>query len=140
MVWQRGRRSGNRRSLQDPQYWCDGAKEARVHADQVKDPEMKGLWLRIAEGHERQAVLLERLRYLAEKAAGLLTQSPRRLGGRAKVYACGSETFRGLVEKTFVPPWTEAKSPSGRDLSHFGDRYRLAPGSKSPSLSSTLKK
>jgi hypothetical protein len=60
----------NRRSLQDPQYWRDRAKEARMHADQVQDREMKALWLRIVEGHERQAGLLERLRDLPDKPRG----------------------------------------------------------------------
>jgi hypothetical protein len=62
----------NRRSLQvqDPQYWRDRAKEARMHADQVQDLEMKALWLRIVEGHERQAGQLERLRDLPDKPLG----------------------------------------------------------------------
>jgi hypothetical protein len=46
--------------LDDPQYWRDRAEEARVHADQMKDPQTKHMWLRIAEGHERQAQLLEK--------------------------------------------------------------------------------
>jgi hypothetical protein len=46
--------------LDDPQYWRDRAEEARVHADQMKDVETKHIWLRIAEGHERQTQLLEK--------------------------------------------------------------------------------
>jgi len=51
-----------KRLLDDPQYWRDRAEEARVRADQVKDPETKHIWLRIAEGHERQAAILEKKR------------------------------------------------------------------------------
>jgi hypothetical protein len=57
----------SRWSLQDPQFYRDRAEEARVHADRTEDREMKSLWLRIAEGHERQAALLQRLRDLANK-------------------------------------------------------------------------
>ena len=47
--------------LKDPQYWRDRAEEARVHADQMKAADTKHIWLRIAEGHERQAELLEKM-------------------------------------------------------------------------------
>jgi hypothetical protein len=50
------------RSLDDPQYWRDRAEEARVNASRMKDPETRQMMLRIAEGHERQAALLERRR------------------------------------------------------------------------------
>jgi hypothetical protein len=59
-----------RRSLRDPQYWRDRAGEDRTHAGQVQDLEMKALWLRIAQGHERQATLLERLHELADRRTG----------------------------------------------------------------------
>jgi len=48
--------------LNNPQYWRDRAEEARVLADQMKDPDAKHIMLRVAEGHERQAVLLEKAR------------------------------------------------------------------------------
>jgi hypothetical protein len=51
---------GMSKRLDDPHYWRDRAEEARVHADQMKDPETKHIWLRVAEGHERQAQLLEK--------------------------------------------------------------------------------
>jgi hypothetical protein len=56
-----------RLSPKDPQYWLGRAEQARRHAARVKDLEIKSLWLRIADGHERQAELLERLRHLANK-------------------------------------------------------------------------
>jgi len=48
------------RRLDDPQYWRDRAEEARALADQMKDAETKHIMLRVAEGHERQAELLEK--------------------------------------------------------------------------------
>jgi hypothetical protein len=48
------------RSLQDPQYRRDRAEEARTNAERMKDPDAKHMMLRIAEGHERQAKLLQR--------------------------------------------------------------------------------
>jgi DNA-binding ferritin-like protein len=50
----------SKRLLDDPQYWRDRAEEARTRADKMKDPETKHIMLRIAEGHERQAQLLEK--------------------------------------------------------------------------------
>jgi DNA-binding ferritin-like protein len=50
----------SKRLLDDPQYWRDRAEEARMQADKMKDPETKHIMLRIAEGHERQAQLLEK--------------------------------------------------------------------------------
>jgi hypothetical protein len=50
------------RRLDDPQYWRDRAEEALVQADAAQDQELKGIWLRIAEGHKRQAELVEKLR------------------------------------------------------------------------------
>jgi hypothetical protein len=47
------------RLLDDPQYWRDQAKEARMRAEQTLDPDHKHMMLRIAEGHERQSALLE---------------------------------------------------------------------------------
>jgi hypothetical protein len=56
------------RALDDPQYWRDRAEEARAHAEQMKGPDNKHMMLRIAEGHERQAELLQRARdRLADK-------------------------------------------------------------------------
>jgi bacterioferritin (cytochrome b1) len=49
-----------KRPLADPQYWRDRAEEARTRAEQIKDPDNKHIMLRIAEGHERQAALLEK--------------------------------------------------------------------------------
>jgi DNA-binding ferritin-like protein len=50
----------SKRLLDDPQYWRDRAEEARTQADKMKDPETRHIMLRIAEGHERQAQLLEK--------------------------------------------------------------------------------
>jgi hypothetical protein len=50
----------SKRLLDDPQYWRDRAEEARMHADEMKDPETKHMMLRIAESHERQAQLLKK--------------------------------------------------------------------------------
>jgi bacterioferritin (cytochrome b1) len=58
-----------KRPLTDPQYWRDRAEEARMHAAEAQDPQMKSLWLRIVEGHERQADILQR-------ALDLLTDKP----------------------------------------------------------------
>jgi bacterioferritin (cytochrome b1) len=46
--------------LDDPQYWRDRAEEARTHAEEMKDPETRHIMLKIAEGHERQAQILEK--------------------------------------------------------------------------------
>jgi hypothetical protein len=46
--------------LDDPQYWRDRAEEARARAEQIKDPDNKHIMLKIAEGHDRQAALLEK--------------------------------------------------------------------------------
>jgi hypothetical protein len=48
--------------LLDPQYWHDRAEEALRHAEETREREMHHLWLRIAEGHERQARMLEQER------------------------------------------------------------------------------
>jgi hypothetical protein len=50
----------SKRLLDDPQYWRDRAEEARTQADKMKDPETRHIMLRIAEGHARQAQLLEK--------------------------------------------------------------------------------
>ena len=52
---------GDARIVRSPQFWRDRAEEARVHAERDIDGRMKDLWLRIAEGHERQATLLQRM-------------------------------------------------------------------------------
>jgi hypothetical protein len=64
---ERSQQIENRRSLQDSQYSHDRAEKARLHVDQVKEREIKGLWPQVVEGHERQTALLERLRYGADK-------------------------------------------------------------------------
>jgi hypothetical protein len=46
--------------LSDPQYWRGRAEQARRHAVETTDLETQSLWLRLAEGHERQAALSER--------------------------------------------------------------------------------
>lgn len=48
--------------LVDPQYWRDRAEETRAKACQMHDLANKLTMLKIAEGHRRQAALLERLR------------------------------------------------------------------------------
>jgi hypothetical protein len=45
--------------MQHPQFWRDRAEKARVCAERTKDRQMIGFWLLIAEGHERQAALLQ---------------------------------------------------------------------------------
>src|SRR5262249_24232886 len=41
--------------MKNPKHWCDRAKEARVHAEQITDPESKEAMLRIAEDYEKLA-------------------------------------------------------------------------------------
>jgi bacterioferritin (cytochrome b1) len=54
----------------------DRAEEARMHADEMKDPETKHVMLRIADGHERQAQLLEKkLRTLKTQLKGVRTDA-----------------------------------------------------------------
>jgi hypothetical protein len=48
--------------LIDPQYWRDRAEETLAKASQMHDLDNKLTMLKIAEGHYRQAVLMERLR------------------------------------------------------------------------------
>jgi hypothetical protein len=49
--------------IHEPKHWRDRAEEARVHAEQMTDPEAKRMMLEIANGYER---LAERV---AERAA-----------------------------------------------------------------------
>jgi hypothetical protein len=47
-----------------------------MHADEMKDPETKHVMLRIADGHERQAQLLEKkLRTLKTQLKGVRTDA-----------------------------------------------------------------
>jgi hypothetical protein len=41
--------------LNDPKHWRDRAEEARVHAEQMRDPEACRMMLEIAAGYERLA-------------------------------------------------------------------------------------
>jgi len=41
--------------INDPKHWRERAEEARVHAEQLADPESKKAMLRIAEDYEKLA-------------------------------------------------------------------------------------
>jgi hypothetical protein len=41
--------------INDPKHWRERAEEARVHAEQITDPESKQAMLRIAEDYEKLA-------------------------------------------------------------------------------------
>ena len=41
--------------INDPNHWRERAKEARVHAEQIDDPESKKMMLRIAEDYNRNS-------------------------------------------------------------------------------------
>ena len=41
--------------INDPKHWRERAEEARVHAEQMNDPESKKAVLRIAEDYEKLA-------------------------------------------------------------------------------------
>jgi len=45
--------------INDPNHWRERAKEARVHAEQIADPESKKMMLRIAEDYEKLALRAE---------------------------------------------------------------------------------
>jgi len=42
-------------SFNDPKHWRERAEEARVHAEQISDPESKRMMLKIAEDYEKLA-------------------------------------------------------------------------------------
>jgi hypothetical protein len=41
--------------INNPKHWRERAEEARVHAEQIADPESKKMMLRIAEDYEKLA-------------------------------------------------------------------------------------
>ena len=41
--------------INDPKHWRERAEEARVHAEQMADPEAKQTMLKIAEDYEKLA-------------------------------------------------------------------------------------
>jgi hypothetical protein len=41
--------------LNDPSHWRERAKAMRVHAEQIDDPESKGMMLKIADDYESLA-------------------------------------------------------------------------------------
>jgi hypothetical protein len=43
------------RSFNDPKHWRERAEEARTHAQQMTDPEVKRMMLTIAEDYEKLA-------------------------------------------------------------------------------------
>jgi hypothetical protein len=55
--------------IKDPKHWLDRAKEARVPAEQIDDPEAKRTMLKNADDYERLAQRAE------ERAAGRWPQS-----------------------------------------------------------------
>ena len=55
--------------INDPKHWLNRAKEARVLAEQIDDPEAKRTMLKIADDYERLAQRAQ------ERAAGRLPQS-----------------------------------------------------------------
>jgi hypothetical protein len=56
-------------SINDPKHWLDRAKEARVLAEQMDDPEAKVTMLTIANDYERLATRAE------QRAAGRWPQN-----------------------------------------------------------------
>jgi hypothetical protein len=41
--------------INDPKHWRERAEEARVHAEQIGDPESRSMMLKIAEDYEKLA-------------------------------------------------------------------------------------
>jgi hypothetical protein len=46
--------------INDPEHWRERAEEARVHAEQLTDPEAKQTMLNIADDYEKLAQRAER--------------------------------------------------------------------------------
>ena len=46
--------------IHDPKHWRERAEKARVHAEQLTDPDSKGRMLRIAEDYEELAKRAEK--------------------------------------------------------------------------------
>jgi hypothetical protein len=51
-----------RTSVHEPQHWLQRAEKARVHAEQMTDPNLKRRMLEVADGYERIAAQLRRPR------------------------------------------------------------------------------
>jgi hypothetical protein len=54
--------------INNPQHWRDRAEEARVNAEQMRDPESKRMMLEIADGYMRLAERAERRLRESEKS------------------------------------------------------------------------
>ena len=67
--------------LNDPKHWRDRAEEARIHAEQMRDPEACRMMLETAAGYERLAKKAEQ-RLLLEHCL-LITDHPMRDDGPA---------------------------------------------------------
>ena len=48
-------RNVDKSPINDPKHWRERAQEARVHAEQIADPESKKMMLKIAEDYEKLA-------------------------------------------------------------------------------------
>ena len=55
--------------LNDAKHWQDRAEEARVHADQMSDPEARRMMLEVAAGYDKLAKRAEQKRIRPVKAA-----------------------------------------------------------------------
>src|SRR5262249_12456262 len=66
--------------INDPKHWRERAQEARVHPEQITDPESKKAMLRIAEDYEKLAKRAEERLRNSEEALRISTRlSPSRL-------------------------------------------------------------
>jgi hypothetical protein len=54
--------------INNPQHWRDRAEEARVNAEQMRDPESKRMMLEIADGYMRLAERAEQRLRESEKS------------------------------------------------------------------------
>jgi hypothetical protein len=54
--------------MNNPQHWRDRAEEARVNAEQMRDPESKRMMLEIADGYMRLAERAEQRLRESEKS------------------------------------------------------------------------
>jgi len=68
--------------LNDPKHWRDRAEEARIHAEQMRDPEACRMMLETVAGYERLAKKAEQ-RLLLERRL-LITDHPMRDDGPAR--------------------------------------------------------